>query len=123
MADDDQIQVSVEQGITVVRLGTDFASIYESDLSRLSHIRELANSVTPARIVLDLANTRYFGSAFIGFLIAIASRLNERYHGRLCLTSLAPFATMALEATKADSMMSLCGSIDDAVSALQPSDN
>jgi anti-anti-sigma factor len=123
MADDDQIQISDERGITVVRLGADFASIYESDLLRLSQLRDLASSVTPAQIVIDLANTRYFGSAFIGFLISIASRLNERNSGRLCLTSLAPFATMALEATKADSIMSIYGSIDDAVTALRPSDN
>lgn len=112
---DDQIDVSIEQGITIVRLGTEFSSIYESDLSRLGRLRDLAGSVDPAVIILDLTNARYFGSAFIGFLMAIAAKLNERDGGRLCLVNLTPFASVALETTRADAIMTIHANIEDAL--------
>ncbi|NQV26800.1 MAG: STAS domain-containing protein [Rhodopirellula sp.] len=121
MADEEQILISDQYGVTVVRLGTGFASIYESDLTRLTPLRELAETAFPERIVIDLANTRYFGSAFIGFLLTIASRLKERGDGRLGLAGLVPFATMALQTTKADTILGLYDSVDEAVSSLRQS--
>lgn len=120
MPDDDQIDISVQYGVTVVRLGEDFASIYESDLAKLDGLRELASTATPARIVIDLAHTRYFGSAFIGFLMAMAGRLRDRGNGQLGISGVQAFATMALEATKADTILGLFDSVDDAVAALRP---
>ena len=122
MDDDDQIVISVDNGVTVVRLGTDFASIYESDLARLDGIRELADTATPARVVIDLSHTRYFGSAFIGFLMATAGRLKDRGNGQLGISGVQSFATMALEATKANTLLGLFESVDDAVAALRPTD-
>ena len=121
MSDDDQISISVEQGVTVVRLGEEFASIYESDLARLERLRELADTVTPPRVVIDLSHTRYFGSSFIGFLMSTAGRLRDRGDGRLGISGVQPFATMALEATKADLLLGLFDSADDAVASLRPS--
>lgn len=122
MSGDDQIAISVENGVTVVRLGTDFASIYESDLARLDGIRELADTATPARVVIDLSQTRYFGSAFIGFLMATAGRLKDRGNGQFGISGVQSFATMALEATKADTLLSLFDSVDEAVASLRPTD-
>jgi anti-sigma B factor antagonist len=122
MDDDDQIAITVVKGVTVVRLGTDFASIYESDLARLDGLRELADTATPARVVIDLSHTRYFGSAFIGILMATAARLKDRGNGQLGLSGLQPFATMALESTKADTLLGLFESVDDAVATLRPND-
>ena len=122
MSGDDQIAISVENGVTVVRLGTDFASIYESDLARLDGIRELADTATPARVVIDLSQTRYFGSAFIGFLMATAGRLKDRGDGQLGISGVQSFATMALEATKADTLLGLFDSVDEAVASLRPTD-
>lgn len=121
MADEKQIQISSEQGVTVVRLGSEFDSLYESELVNLKSVRELADTADPPLMLIDLSNTKYFGSAFIGFLIAIANRLKERGNGRLCLCNLAPFARMALEKTKSDTILGLFDSADEAVAALQAS--
>lgn len=121
MSDDDHITISVEQGVTVVRLGDDFASIYESDLVRLEGLRELADTVTPPQVVIDLSHTRYFGSSFIGFLMSTAGRLRDRGDGQLGISGVQPFATMALEATKADLLLSLFDGVDDAVASLRSS--
>ena len=49
-----------------------------SDLARLDVIRELADTATPAWVVIGLSQTRYFGAAFIGFLMATTGRLKDR---------------------------------------------
>lgn len=120
MADDDPISVSVERGVTVVQLGTDFDSLYESELVRLQPIRDLTDTASPPVMLIDLSNTKYFGSAFIGFLIAMANRLQERGGGRLGLCGLAPFAKMALEKTKSDTILALYENRGDGVADLAP---
>lgn len=121
MADDDQIEISVDRGVTVVRLGADLDSLYESELVRLQSVRDLADSASPPFMLIDLSNTRYFGSAFIGFLIAIANRLKERGDGRLGLCGLAPFARMALEKTKSETILALFGTSEEGVAELAAS--
>lgn len=119
MPGEEQIQISSEQGVTVVRLGPEFDSLYESELVNLKSVRDLADTADPPLMLVDLSNTKYFGSAFIGFLIAIANRLKERGDGRLGLCRLAPFARMALEKTKSDTIIELFDSSDEAVTALR----
>lgn len=121
MADDDQIEISVDRSVTVVRLGADLDSLYESELVRLQSVRDLADSASPPFMLIDLSNTRYFGSAFIGFLIAIANRLKERGDGRLGLCGLAPFARMALEKTKSETILALFGTSEEGVAELAAS--
>lgn len=121
MADDDQIEISVDRGVTVVRLGADLDSLYESELVRLQSVRGLADSASPPFMLIDLSNTKYFGSAFIGFLIAIANRLKERGDGRLGLCGLAPFARMALEKTKSETILALFGTSEEGVAELAAS--
>ena len=115
MVDDDQIEISVDRGVTVVRLGADLDSLYESELVKLQSVRDLADSASPPFMMIDLSNTKYFGSAFIGFLIAIANRLKERGDGRLGLCGLAPFARMALEKTKSETILALFDAREEGV--------
>lgn len=121
MADDDQIEISVDRGVTVVRLGADLDSLYESELVRLQSVRGLADSASPPFMLIDLSNTKYFGSAFIGFLIAIANRLKDRGDGRLGLCGLAPFARMALEKTKSETILALFDTSEEGVTELAAS--
>lgn len=121
MSGHDGIQVSTRNGVTVVGLGTDFESLYESDLVKLRSVRELADTVLPPVMVIDLSKIKYFGSAFIGFLFAVARCLDERGDGQLGLCNLAPFARMALETTKSDTIIDIFDDQDAAVLALQSS--
>jgi len=119
MSGHDGIQVSTRDGVTVVCLGTEFDSLYESELVNLQSVRDLADTASPPTMVIDLSNTKYFGSAFIGFLIAISNRPKQRDDGRLALCNLASFARMALEKTKSDTIIGIFDDQDAAVSALQ----
>jgi len=121
MADEEQIQISSEQGVAIVRLGPELDSLYESELVNLKRLRDLADTAEPPLMLVDLSNTKYFGSAFIGFLIAIANRLKERGNGQLGLCNLAPFARMALEKTRSDTILGIFDTSDEAIAALSTS--
>jgi len=118
MSNDDQVTVSVDGCVSVVHLGTDLDSIYESELAKLQTVRKLADTASPPLMLIDLSNVKYFGSSFIGLLMAIANRLKERGDGRLGLCGLTPFARMAFESTKTDSIFALFDSCDEGLAAL-----
>ena len=118
-----RLRCFVGNGVTVGCLGTDFESIYESDLARLDGIRELADTVTPARVVIDLSQTRYSGAVYIGFLMARAGRLKDRGNGQIGIFGVQSFPAMVRESTKADTLLGLFDGIDHAVAALRPTDS
>ena len=118
MSNDDQVTVSVDRGVSVVHLGADLDSIYESELTKLQMVRELADTAAPPVMLIDLSNVKYFGSSFIGLLMATANRLKERGDGRLGLCGLAPFARMAFESTKTDTIFALFNSRDEGLAAM-----
>lgn len=118
MSDSDPIQIAVQDGVTVATLGPHFDSLYESVLPELASLLDLAESIDPPRLVIDLGNTKYFGSAFIGFVISLSQRINARPNGRLGIANVASFCRMALEATRADLLLDLFDSVDEAVSKL-----
>lgn len=117
MTSDGRIQITIQDDVTVVRFGEEFESLYESVLTEISAVRDLADSASPPLVVIDLSHTKYFGSAFIGFLITMSKVLSDR-GGRLALSGLTPFAQMALETTKSDSLLGIFETVDAAVADL-----
>lgn len=115
---DGQIDVSIERGVSVVRLGAEFDSLYESELVKLQSLRDLAETASPPAMLIDLSNVKFFGSSFIGLLMATANRLKERGDGRLGICGLTPFARMAFESTKVDTIFALYSSRDEGLTAL-----
>ncbi len=118
MSDSDPIQMTHRAGVTIATLGPEFDSLYESLLPQLAPLLDLADSVDPPRLLIDLASTKYFGSAFIGFVISLSTRLNSRPNGRLGIANVAPFCRMALETTRSDVLLDLFDSVDEAVASL-----
>lgn len=118
MSESDPIQKTQQDGVTVVTLSSHFDSLYESMLAELAPLLNVADSIEPPRLVIDLASTQYFGSAFIGFVISLSTRLNARPGGRLALANVAPFCRMAFETTKSDLLLDLFDSVDEAVAEL-----
>lgn len=112
-------EIHVQDSVTVVRLGSEFSSLYEGDLKTLSALPGLADTITPPLMVLDLSHTSYFGSAFIGFVITISNHLRAR-SGRLAVSGLSAFGRMAMQTTRADALMDLFETVDQAVAALKP---
>ena len=118
MSESDPIQTTRQDGVTVVTLGPHFDSLYESVLPELASLLDLADSVEPPRLLIDLDNTKYFGSAFIGFVISLSQRIIKRPNGRLGIANVAPFCRMALETTKSDQLLELFDDVEHAVAAM-----
>ena len=118
MSNENHWSATEQDRVTVVRLNDGHSTIYESQLVNLSGILDLAESVGPPWLVLDLTGTSYFGSAFIGFLISVSNRIRERAGGRLALCGLSAFSRMALQSSKTDQLLELFDSQVDAVAAL-----
>lgn len=117
MSQIDGFETDQIDGVTIVRLGHEFASVYEGELKELAGILDLADSSEPPRLVLDLSGTQYFGSAFIGFLIAVATRMASRPAGRFAIAGASDFARVALATTRSDQLIEIFDSVEAAVSA------
>ena len=117
MPQDRNFNAEKQNGVTVVRLNPDFASVYEGEVKELAGILDLTESIDPARLVLDLSGTQYFGSAFIGFLIAVSTRMHSRPGGRFAISTAGGFARVALASTKSDQLIELFDSADEAIAA------
>lgn len=117
MADVNGFDTDQRDGVTIVRLGPEFASVYEGELKELAGILDLADSTEPPRLVIDLSGTQYFGSAFIGFLIAVATRMSSRPSGRFSIAGASDFARIALATTRSDQLIEIFDTVDAAVAA------
>lgn len=118
MSETPPIQTDKRDGVTIITLSSHFESLYENLLPELAALLDLADSIDPPRMLLDLSATKYFGSAFIGFLISLSSRLSERT-GRFGLANVAPFCRMALETTKSNLLLELFETVDAGVTELR----
>lgn len=116
MSEDTNFDISTLDGVTVVRLGPEYSSLYEGVLSELKPLTTLAETVIPPRLILDLSHTKFFGSAFIGFLMTLSNRLRARDGGRFAISGLASFGRMALEKTGTTAILEL---FDDASAAIE----
>ena len=118
MSESQLFQTEEIRGVTVISLPDDYTSAYESSLPDLAGLLDLAATIEPARMAIDLQHVKYIGSAFIGFLISLSSRLQERPNGRLALGEVSPFIQMALQKTRSDMLFEIHDSRDAAIDAL-----
>ena len=110
--------VSFADGVFVVTLGPEYTHLHENMLDSLALLPLLADSVVPARMVIDLAPVQFIGSALIGHLVAISQRLAARQDGALALCNLNKFCRTALSVSNLDSMMQTFESAETAVAEL-----
>lgn len=107
-----------EQDVTVVELDAEYDSF---DLERLQQVHDLlialAQTATPPRLVLDLRQTRFIGSAFLEMAFRAWKRLQDR-RGYLALCCLHPYCAEVLKATRLDQLWPSYATREEAVCAL-----
>ena len=54
-----------------IRLGENFASLYQSMLESLTFFQQLAESVTPPCLIVNLRHVKFIGSAFLGLIFTV----------------------------------------------------
>lgn len=110
--------VFFEQGITVVAPGPDYDSIFEISLPDFDEVLELAESIEVPLIILDLAYTQYFGSAFLSFIVRLSNGLTVQRNGRLAICQLSKFCHAVITAAKMDTLFEVYDSREEALVAM-----
>ena len=89
-----------QDGVTIVELDERYDSLDDDSIKRLSSaLLEVATHSDPPVILLDLSNTRLIGSRFIGLLVRVWKRIQDR-KGRMGLCCVPPFCREALVTTR-----------------------
>jgi len=109
-----------QSGVTILRAGPDYASFDDPPMREFGEalMREAAEA-DPPRVVIDLAEMEYVGSAFLELLVRAWKRLKPR-GGIMALCEAQPFCLEVLQSTRLDSLWPTYPSRDEAVAALQP---
>jgi anti-anti-sigma factor len=110
-------EVLNQNSVTIVRLGEDYANFFENMLDNLSFIQQLAQSVTPPRLVVDLRHVKFIGSAFLGLMVTVYKTLTARESGRFALCGLNSFCQAAVSISKLQNRFEIFETVDDAVKA------
>jgi anti-anti-sigma factor len=109
-----------QSGVTILRAGPDYESLDDPVMRKFGEalMRE-AGEADPPRLVVDLGEMEYVGSAFLELLVRAWKRLKPR-GGLMALCEAQPFCIEVLESTRLDSLWPAYPSRDEAVAALKP---
>lgn len=105
-------------GVTVVRPGSEYSNLYESLLENFNLVKQLAEAIQPPRMILDLQNVKFVGSAFLGFAVGLSKTLRSRDGGRFALCGLNTFIKAALSLSKLETLIEIYDDVESASAAL-----
>ncbi len=109
--------IEQERGVTIVCPGPDFQNIFESAIPQFDDTLNLASSIDPPLLILDLQNTQYFCSKFLELLVRIANRLKVQRSGAVGLCQLTKTCEAILNLARLDKMYERFDSREEAVAA------
>lgn len=108
--------VRFESNVTVVTLGSEFEAIDYTAIDQFAEVLELASAVDPPKMVVNLGQTQYMDSAFLGLLFQIRSRLLARPGGRFGISNALPHCRDIFRVTRLDTLFELFDTCEEAVS-------
>ncbi len=115
-------QIEEQAGVTIVVLGEEYENLDETILDELKDV--LLNAVSnanPPLVVIDLANTNFFGSAFLGILFRAWQRLSARDGGRFGICCLTPNCQEVFDVTQVKQLWDIFETRADAIQAFSAS--
>lgn len=112
------MNVTEQDGVSVVKFGSDYAYIDERVLDDVQKfLLDTADRAEPPKLLLNLADTEFFGSAFIEVIFRAWNRLKAR-NGRLGLCELTPYCAEVIDITHLDRVWTITRTQDEAIAAL-----
>jgi len=108
---------SERRAVTVLRPGEQFASLFENDLDDAGLSVDYVRTLEPPRLVLDLINVRFIGSAFLGRCVLLQKTLRAR-GGELALSGLNSFGATALSIAGLDQVIPVFATCEQAAASL-----
>lgn len=112
-------EVVVDRRVSVVSLGAGSQSLDEQvlDAGLRDALLEIADEADPPLIVLDVAQTTYFGSSFIEIVFRMWNRLRSK-GGNLAICGVTPYCREVLQVAHLDTLWKLYPTRDEAVAGL-----
>ena len=104
--------------VTVIRPGKDFESLYGHMMEQLAPSLQLAESVDPPLLIMDLRNVKYIGSLFLGTIVTASKAVSSKPQGRFALCELSSFCKAAVSVSKLEQILEIYDTVADAVEAL-----
>ncbi len=112
------LSIVKEGDVTVVVFGLEQRQLDEVGLERISRqLIEVAQTVTPPKLILDMAVTEFFGSSYIEILFRVWKRLNSQPDAQFAITGLQPYCREVLEITHLDRLWPLYATREEALAA------
>ncbi len=109
------IQLSQQQGVTIIALGPSYDSLDVDALDELgSVLLTTCATVEPPLIVVDASRTSFIGSTFIEILVRAWKRLSQR-GGTMVLCGVQPFCAEVMRVTRLDTLWPTCATLQEAV--------
>jgi len=96
----EHLWVERQAAVTVIHFGVEYGSCSWAKLEQTEEsVLRLAENADPPRLLIDLTNTDYFGSAFLNVLVGCYQRVKRR-RGRFSLCGVQPDLMRELEVTR-----------------------
>lgn len=113
-------RVFQQDGVTIIELGERYDSLDEELLDRFGNaLLESVSGTSPPALLLDLSNTRFIGSRFIGLLVRAWKRVQDR-HGRMAICCIPQLCREALITTRLyDTLWAVYETREQAIAALR----
>lgn len=112
-------EVAVIDGVTVITLGPAYENVDDAHIPDLqTDFFELVEEADPPLVVLNLKNTRFFGSAFIEVLFRVHNRLKDR-NGQFGICCLTRYCAEVIEITHLDRVWTVEETQAEAVAAVK----
>jgi anti-anti-sigma factor len=111
--------IRIQNGVTVVSLGSAYENLDETHLDYLREtLMGFAEAADPPLLILDLSQTKFFGSAFIELLFRLSNRLKAR-GGKFAISGLTSYCAEVLSITHLDKLWPIFPASEAAVKALE----
>jgi anti-sigma B factor antagonist len=112
------LSVVKEGDVTVIVFGPDQRQLDEVVLERISRqLIDVAQTVTPPKLIFDMAVTEFFGSSYIEVLFRVWKRLNSQPDAKFAITGLQQYCREVLEITHLDRLWPLYATREEALAA------
>lgn len=115
------VQLFFEDGVHIAVLGEEYDNLDTPSIDAAAkQLLELSQTATPPLVVVDMAATKFFGSAFLGILFRMWRRLNTR-GGRLITCNASGICDQVLGVTQVDKLWPRVNSRAEAIQSLKAS--
>jgi len=122
MSPTDSFESEKNGSLVVFTFGSEFEAIDGSLVNEAEkNLLEAVNDDDCRTLLLDMRNTRFFGSAFIESLIRVWNRLKVRDGSSLRICNLQPYCEEVLTITHLNQIWGIHSTRQDAITAIEAS--